>query len=289
MIRHEANLAWALALAAKPHLDAVERNYIFVAIGAGETFAAIRTLLKWVAIKRIPVEPDLVRQCVSWLDAYVGHRGRALPSSPDRGLCVSNRDSTFGNVNGSTGCQPHHNEPSRLRLPGLRHFHGPGTGRGHLGRGARTRAQAAPVPAPSQRRPRRPASAGDRVGGEYGLGFGQREHLDTARSAGRSAAAPRRSGEDQILHQFEAVDLMCNARDKTGQGRQRAHGIFVSGVAGVDDPRSIGVVGDLGGSVRRLGRHACPHGTDHSATVSSTGLGQGVRGCSQTSWRTTTR
>ncbi|MDT5184885.1 MAG: hypothetical protein QOI29_3043 [Mycobacterium sp.] len=74
MIRHEANLAWALALAAKPHLDALERNYTFVTIGAGETFAAIHTLLKWVAIKRIPVEPDLVRQCISWLDAYVGHR-----------------------------------------------------------------------------------------------------------------------------------------------------------------------------------------------------------------------
>ena len=73
MIRHEARLAWALALAAKPHLDALERNDIFVAIGAGETFAAIYTLLKWVAIKRIPVEPDLARQCVSWLDAYTGH------------------------------------------------------------------------------------------------------------------------------------------------------------------------------------------------------------------------
>ena len=74
MIRREADLAWALALAAKPHLDALERNYTFVTIGAGETFAAIHTLLKWVAIKRIPVEPDLVRQCISWLDAYVGHR-----------------------------------------------------------------------------------------------------------------------------------------------------------------------------------------------------------------------
>jgi hypothetical protein len=74
VIRHEGNLAWALALAAKPHLDALERNYTFVTIGAGETFAAIHTLLKWVAIKRIPVEPDLVRQCRSWLDAYVGHR-----------------------------------------------------------------------------------------------------------------------------------------------------------------------------------------------------------------------
>lgn len=73
MIQHEVSLAWALALTAKPHLDDVERNDIFVQIGAGESFAAIRELLKWVATKRIPLGPDLVQWCVSWLDAYVGH------------------------------------------------------------------------------------------------------------------------------------------------------------------------------------------------------------------------
>jgi hypothetical protein len=73
VIRHEANLAWALALAAKPFLDVAERNDLFVAIGAGETFAVVRALVKWIAIKRIPVEPDLVRQCVSWLEGYAGH------------------------------------------------------------------------------------------------------------------------------------------------------------------------------------------------------------------------
>ena len=72
-MRHEDNLAWVLALAAKPHLNGVERNDLFVAIGAGETFAVVSALVKWFAIKRIPVEPDLVRQCMSWLDAYVGH------------------------------------------------------------------------------------------------------------------------------------------------------------------------------------------------------------------------
>jgi len=45
VIEHEVSLAWALALTAKPHLDDVERNDIFVQIGAGETFAAIRELL----------------------------------------------------------------------------------------------------------------------------------------------------------------------------------------------------------------------------------------------------
>jgi hypothetical protein len=51
---HEANLAaWALARAAKPHLDTVDRNDIFAAIGAGETFEAICRLLKFVAVSNI--------------------------------------------------------------------------------------------------------------------------------------------------------------------------------------------------------------------------------------------
>ena len=69
----EVELAWALADAAKPQLNARERNDVFAAIGAGETFAAIRVLLKSVATKKICVRPDLAQQCVSWLDSYVGH------------------------------------------------------------------------------------------------------------------------------------------------------------------------------------------------------------------------
>jgi hypothetical protein len=69
----ETNLAWALAEAVKPHMSVVERNHVFVVIGAGETFAAIRHLFKSAAFKRISLRPDLLRECTSWLDAYVGH------------------------------------------------------------------------------------------------------------------------------------------------------------------------------------------------------------------------
>ena len=69
----ETNLAWALAEAITPHLSAVERNHIFVVIGAGDTFAVIRHLFKSAAFKRIPLRPDLLRHCISWLHAYVGH------------------------------------------------------------------------------------------------------------------------------------------------------------------------------------------------------------------------
>jgi hypothetical protein len=74
LVVQEPDLAWALAEAAKPYLTAVERNHVFMAIGAGETFAAIRGLFKSVAIKRIALHPDLVQQCTTWLHAYVGHQ-----------------------------------------------------------------------------------------------------------------------------------------------------------------------------------------------------------------------
>ena len=69
----ETNLAWALIEVVKPHLKIIERNYVFVTTGAGDTFAAIHHLLKLVAAKRIPLPPRLVRQCVTWLDSYSFH------------------------------------------------------------------------------------------------------------------------------------------------------------------------------------------------------------------------
>jgi hypothetical protein len=72
---HEADLAWRLALAVKPHLDTVERNDIFVALGAGDTFSAMRRLLKLVAVNKICIGPELARECISWLEGHVQHDG----------------------------------------------------------------------------------------------------------------------------------------------------------------------------------------------------------------------
>jgi hypothetical protein len=72
---HEADLAWRLAQAVKPHLDTVERNDIFVALGAGDTFSAMRCLLKLVAVRKIRIGPELVPQCISWLEGHVQHDG----------------------------------------------------------------------------------------------------------------------------------------------------------------------------------------------------------------------
>jgi hypothetical protein len=69
----EINLAWALIDAVKPHLSIRERDFIFVTICAGDTFAALRQLLGLIAAKRIPLRPHLVQLCSTWLDTYIGH------------------------------------------------------------------------------------------------------------------------------------------------------------------------------------------------------------------------
>ena len=69
----ETNLAWALIETAKPRLNARECNDVFVVIGAGDTFAAIRRLFKLVVAKQIPLHAELVRRCSAWLDAYSSH------------------------------------------------------------------------------------------------------------------------------------------------------------------------------------------------------------------------
>jgi len=69
----ETTLAWALAEAAKPHLSTAERDDVYVAIGTGENFAAIRQLITWIVAKRIALPGVLLEWCTTWLRDYVGH------------------------------------------------------------------------------------------------------------------------------------------------------------------------------------------------------------------------
>lgn len=69
----EAKLVWALVEAAKPHMDAGERNFVFVTVGAGDTFAAISSLINLIAAKRIPLRPQLTWLCAMWLEGYTFH------------------------------------------------------------------------------------------------------------------------------------------------------------------------------------------------------------------------
>jgi hypothetical protein len=116
----EANLAWAVAEAAKPYLSAVERDAVFVAIGAGETFAAIRRLLRSVEIKRIPLRPDLLHQCRTWLRGYGGH-------DDERFLCYLIEELLLPHLIGVAGTTrvtrvpPTPKPPSWLRFEAPRH------------------------------------------------------------------------------------------------------------------------------------------------------------------------
>ncbi|TLH58171.1 hypothetical protein C1S79_27985 [Mycolicibacterium phocaicum] len=69
----ENNLAWSLIDMAKPQLDARERSHVFISVGAGDSFTAIRILLKLIADKQIPLPPQLVQLCTGWLEAYSLH------------------------------------------------------------------------------------------------------------------------------------------------------------------------------------------------------------------------
>ena len=68
-----SDLAWALIDATRSHLNTLERNYVFVTVGAGDAFAAVHELLKLIAAKRIPLQPNLVMLCRTWLVPYAGH------------------------------------------------------------------------------------------------------------------------------------------------------------------------------------------------------------------------
>jgi hypothetical protein len=54
-------------------MNAGERNYAIVTVGAGDNFAAIRQLLKLVAAKHIPLRPHMAQLCATWLEAYASH------------------------------------------------------------------------------------------------------------------------------------------------------------------------------------------------------------------------
>ena len=69
----EASLAWALIEAAKPHLNMHERNHVFTNVGAGDSFEAIRYLLKLIATKRVVLHRQLVQECKAWAETYSLH------------------------------------------------------------------------------------------------------------------------------------------------------------------------------------------------------------------------
>ena len=72
-VTHEAELAWELVQIVGPYLGANERSAAYVAIGAGDSFSAIFSLMRVAVDKRLELPSDLAERFLPWLDAYVGN------------------------------------------------------------------------------------------------------------------------------------------------------------------------------------------------------------------------
>jgi hypothetical protein len=100
----EINLAWSLIEAAKPQLDRRERNHVFISIGAGDSFTAIRILIKLIADKQIPLPDRLVQLCTGWLEAYVLHEDHTRLQVLIDGLALTGSNLRSGAIVRSLTC-----------------------------------------------------------------------------------------------------------------------------------------------------------------------------------------
>jgi hypothetical protein len=69
----DAEVAWELADTARGHLDATQRNEIYMAIAVGDAFWAIRLLLRTVVRFELGVRADLVPKLLRWVTSYRDH------------------------------------------------------------------------------------------------------------------------------------------------------------------------------------------------------------------------
>jgi hypothetical protein len=68
----EATLAWALADIVSVCFTAHDHLGIYIAVGAGETYAAIEQMLDIAVCKRYPLPATLLDALAVWLDCYIG-------------------------------------------------------------------------------------------------------------------------------------------------------------------------------------------------------------------------
>jgi hypothetical protein len=66
----ESDLAWEVADAISPLLADRERAELYAAVGSGESYAVIGTVLQIIAHKSLPVPNELITKLTNWLDAY---------------------------------------------------------------------------------------------------------------------------------------------------------------------------------------------------------------------------
>ena len=93
----DTELAWQLADTADGHLDASQRNEVYIAIAVGDAFWAVKFLLQTIVRSELAVHADLVPKLLRWAASYRDHpeqaqlrhligRVRVQPFNPPRGV-----------------------------------------------------------------------------------------------------------------------------------------------------------------------------------------------------------
>ena len=69
----EAELAWELAEVVADRISEHDRRGLYTSIGAGDSYAAICTLLETLVNARVQMSVGLTSRIIVWLDAYQHH------------------------------------------------------------------------------------------------------------------------------------------------------------------------------------------------------------------------
>jgi len=75
--RVDTELAWELADAAKPCLDRKQRNQVYIAIGVGDVYSAVKFLLQTVVQSQISVSSETLWKMNLWVASYRDHPDEA--------------------------------------------------------------------------------------------------------------------------------------------------------------------------------------------------------------------
>ena len=87
----ETDLAWALIDVVGPQLSPSQRDVLFVVLGAGDSFGAIRRILETLVTASIPLIRDIATRCSAWLDSYACHELEQYLSRLLQGLAIEPR------------------------------------------------------------------------------------------------------------------------------------------------------------------------------------------------------
>jgi len=75
--RVDTELAWELADAAKPCLDRKQRNQVYIAIGVGDVYSAVKFLLQTVVQSQVSVSSETLWKMNLWVASYRDHPDEA--------------------------------------------------------------------------------------------------------------------------------------------------------------------------------------------------------------------